>query len=115
MKDEISIGEKIKTLRIRAGMTQEELAEKLNTTKQTIYKYETGIVSNLPLFRVSQLANALNCSPLYLCGWEENEKPDESLAGLKREEQDLVKLFRRVPEKDRALVLSLIRAALDNQ
>lgn len=33
-------GERIKLLREKANMTQEELAKLLNTTKQTIYKYD---------------------------------------------------------------------------
>ena len=31
----------------------------LGTTKQTIYKYETGIVSNIPVLRLKALADAL--------------------------------------------------------
>lgn len=37
-----AIGRNIRNLRKKAGMTQEELAEKLYTTRQTISNYETG-------------------------------------------------------------------------
>ena len=37
------IGKNIKTLRIRRGMTQDELAEALYVTKQTVSNYETGV------------------------------------------------------------------------
>lgn len=36
------VGEKIKELRDRRGLTQEDLGEVLNTTKQTIGRYENG-------------------------------------------------------------------------
>ena len=36
----MAIGEKIKYLREQAKISQTELAEKVNTTKQNIYKYE---------------------------------------------------------------------------
>lgn len=36
------IGKNIKTLRIRRGMTQDELAEALYVTRQTVSNYETG-------------------------------------------------------------------------
>ena len=37
------IGKNIKTLRIRRGMTQDELAEALYVTRQTVSNYETGV------------------------------------------------------------------------
>ena len=65
----MTLGDKIRELRRAAGLTQGDLAKMLNTTKQTIGKYEQGIVSNLPLSRIVELANALNTSPAYLMGW----------------------------------------------
>ena len=37
------IGKNIKTLRIRRGMTQDELAEAPYVTRQTVSNYETGV------------------------------------------------------------------------
>ena len=53
----MTLGERIRSLRKARGMTQQELADKLHTTKQTIGKYEQGIVTNLPLSRISELAH----------------------------------------------------------
>lgn len=36
------IGEKIKEFRLANGMSQEDLAEELNTTKQSVSRYENG-------------------------------------------------------------------------
>lgn len=36
------IGEQIKDARIKAGITQEELAEKVGVIRQTITEYESG-------------------------------------------------------------------------
>ena len=65
----MTLGEKIRDLRIANGMTQEELAAKLGTTKQTVWKYENNVVTNLPLKKISGLADALRTSPGYLMGW----------------------------------------------
>ena len=73
----MTLGEKIAALRRAKGMTQQELAEKLHTTKQTIGKYEKGIVSNLPLNRIRELADALDCDPSYLTGWDSPETGGE--------------------------------------
>ena len=56
----MSIGSRIRKRRKELGLTQTELANRLHTTKQTIYKYENEIVTNLPSDRIEQLATALD-------------------------------------------------------
>lgn len=68
----MSIGERIRQLRESHSLTQEELANKLNTSKQTIYKYENQIISTIPYDKVEIIANFFNVSPSYLVGWEDN-------------------------------------------
>lgn len=65
----MELGGRIRSFREKSGYTQEDLARKLGTTKQTIYKYENGIVTNIPLTRIEQLALALNVSVDSLMGW----------------------------------------------
>lgn len=73
----MTIGQKIKDLRKRSNMTVDELAYKLGKNRATIYRYERGDIENLPLDVLEPLANALNTTPGYLMGWEE-EKNNES-------------------------------------
>ena len=69
----MSIGSRIRKRRKELGLTQTELANRLKTTKQTIYKYENEIVTNLPSDRIEQLAKALDTTPQFLMGWVEIE------------------------------------------
>lgn len=62
-------GERIKLRRKEIGMSQTELAEKVGTTKQNIYKYENGIITNIPSDKIEAIAAALSTSPSYLMGW----------------------------------------------
>lgn len=64
-------GQRIKKLRIKKGLTQIELAKLLHTTKQTISKYETGIVTNIPSDRIEHLAELLDTTPEFILGWED--------------------------------------------
>lgn len=68
----MDIGKKIKMLREQRGMTQSELAKHIKSTKQTIFKYEAGIVTNIPMDKLVTIARVLDCSPAYLLGWENN-------------------------------------------
>ena len=69
---EISLGEIIRALRKRNKLTMRELASAIGTSKENIYKYEHGKVTNIPLDKLESIAKALEVSPAYLTGWECN-------------------------------------------
>lgn len=66
-------GQRIKQLREENGMTQTEVAMAIRTTKQNIYKYETGIITNIPSDKIEAIANLFSVSPAYLMGWEDDK------------------------------------------
>ncbi len=67
------LANKLKELRKEKNLTLEELAERLGTSKQTIHRYENGIISNIPHDKVRSLARALEVAPSELMGWEDEE------------------------------------------
>ncbi len=67
----MSFGENLKKRRKELHLTQGMLAELVGTTKQTIQKYESGIILTPPMSRVETLALVLSTSPAALLGWEE--------------------------------------------
>lgn len=68
------LSERLKTLRRARGMTLEELAEQIGTSKQTVHRYETGVIANVPPEKVEALARALGVAPSELMGWEKGER-----------------------------------------
>lgn len=66
-----AIGNRIYELRMRLDMTQDQVAREIGTTKQTIYKYENGVVTNIPLDKIEQLSKLFCVSPAYLTGWSD--------------------------------------------
>lgn len=70
----MTIGNRIKRLREEKGLTQTELADLIGTTKQNIYKYETGIITNIPSDKIELMAEKLSVSPAYIMGWAESGK-----------------------------------------
>ena len=70
----MTIGQRIKLKREEKGYTQEYVAKIVGCAIQTIYKYENEIVTNIPLDKLEKIANALNVTPAYLMGWEENSE-----------------------------------------
>ena len=72
----MTIGDRIKQLRESKDIGQTELAEKINVSKQTLYKYENNIVTNIPSDKIESIADELNTTPAFLMGWINS---DESL------------------------------------
>ena len=68
----MKLNENIRAMRSQRGMTLEEVGKKISVSKQTIQRYETGQIPNIPYDKIVALANIFNCSPAYLMGWEEN-------------------------------------------
>ena len=68
----MKIGEKIRRLRAEFDLTQEDLGKQINVSKQTVHKYETGIVINIPSDKTEKMAELFKVSPAYLMGWEDN-------------------------------------------
>lgn len=73
-----SRGEAIRSLRKASGMSQEALAKRLDTTKQTIYKYENGIVTNIPSDKIEAMSRIFDVSPAVIMCWEEPSEELES-------------------------------------
>lgn len=65
------VGLRIKSKRLELGISQEELAARMGLkSKSTICKIERG-EDNLTTDSVKKYAKALNCTPLFLMGWED--------------------------------------------
>ena len=64
----MNIGDLIKTERLRKGMTQDELAEKVGVKKSAVAKWENGRVSEIKRSNLKNLADALGLNPNTLLG-----------------------------------------------
>lgn len=86
----MALKDNIKIKRLEKDMTLEELANKVGTTRQTIQKYESGVIANIPSDKIEKMAEALEVSPAYLMGWEENKTTANVEAAEKKKQIDTV-------------------------
>lgn len=63
-------GERIKAKRLEKGYSQTELAQLIKVSKQSLYKYENDIITNIPSDKVEALAHHLDVEPFYIMGWD---------------------------------------------
>jgi len=71
----MTIGDRIKDVREKTGLSQVDFACKINVSKQSLYKYENNIITNIPSDKIEAIAKIGNVSPSYLMGWDNNVGP----------------------------------------
>ena len=67
-----TIGDRIKNLRLLAGLSQEELGNRVGVQRAAINKYEKGLVTNIPIVTIEKMAMLFDVSPTYIVGWKED-------------------------------------------
>lgn len=73
-----TIGENIRRAREKAGLTQDELAQKLGyKTRSSIAKIENG-TNDIPQSKIAKIAEALNTTPSVIMGWDNPENDNNS-------------------------------------
>lgn len=65
------MGKRIKELRLKKGVTQEELGKIIGVQKSAILKYESGLVENMKRSSIKALADYFGVRPSYLMGLDD--------------------------------------------
>lgn len=68
--------ENIKKYRLAAHMTLDDVAKVIDVTRQTVQKYESGVIGNIPSDKIEGMAKIFDCSPADLMGWNAGRLPN---------------------------------------
>ena len=93
-------GERIRKLRDSAELNQVELAQKIGVSKQTLYKYENDIITNIPSDKIESIARVCGSTPAYIMGWT-------------KAEEDALLAFNRLDSTDQARIMERIETMLE--
>lgn len=112
----MTTGEKIKKLRNEKGMSQEELGMIIGVKKAAINKYENGIVVNLKRTTIAKLAIALETTPTYLLGFEEQSTPISIIENERAERVKIVaEKLSKLSDDNLAIALAQLDVLIDYQ
>jgi Predicted transcriptional regulators len=111
----LKLNENIKRLRTENGFTQEEIGKKLSVSKQTIQRYESGEIPNVPYDKIEILAKVFGCSRAYLMGWNEEKelKTNENSQGT--QEGKIIKMYNQLTIGHKEVVQNLIKNLVECQ
>lgn len=101
-------GLRIKELRIKNGLSQDQLAEKLGMNRVNISHYERGKITNIPSDVLTKIADILNTHTDYLLGLSNisDEEMDEDFRTIQR-------AARNMSPKDRKRMVNIMKLTFE--
>lgn len=105
-------GNQIRFFRKQRGLTQSQLAEAIGETRQTIYKYETGVIKTVPFHKLEKIASVLACTPAELAGWAVQPhltNHEQYSLYLTEEETRLLQAWHKATDKERRIISMILR------
>lgn len=75
--DTDKVGNRIRELRIKRGLSVAQMLAKTNIPKPTYYRYETADAKKLPAAALKSIAKALSTTPEYLLGITDDDRSQE--------------------------------------
>ena len=109
----MTIGKRIKQCREQTDMTLEEAAKHIGVTRQTLSRYETGVIGNIPYDKIVAIAKAYHTTPAHIMGWEEDgDKPAPTISPNRRA---LLELAETATDEQISMLLRLAKAVLEQE
>lgn len=75
--DTDKVGNRIRELRVKRGLSVAQMLEETNIPKPTYYRYETADAKKLPAAALKSIAKALSTTPEYLLGLTDDDRSHE--------------------------------------
>lgn len=105
----LSLGDKIRFLRMQLNMSQFELAELVNVMPSAISKYESGRV-NVSADMLVKISNVLHTTPDFLLGFSDDSS--NNLLQYSSEDIDLLNLISKLSKNQKSEVKGYINGLL---
>ncbi|WP_291733716.1 helix-turn-helix transcriptional regulator [Leisingera sp. F5] len=106
---DIHVGKRIRGRRWLVGKTQQELASKVGIKFQQIQKYETG-ANRVSASRLWEIADVLGVDVVHFFAGLNGSKNITDDIVIVKEAAELVRIYYRIPEKQRTQLSSLAKA-----
>lgn len=103
----------IKAKREELGISQDELAKLTGyTSRSSIAKIEKGTV-DLPQTKIMLFAKALNTTPAYLMGWEEQKEAYSPPTPIDKDVNEFSSIYAKLDSTDRTVIKATANTLLN--
>jgi transcriptional regulator with XRE-family HTH domain len=105
-------GNKLYKRRKELGLTLEEIGNIVGVSKSTVRKWETGYIENMKRDKIALLAKALQTTPLFIMGIEDEALPtidhDQKHKKLSKSEQNLLDKYNSIDDKGKHTINTVL-------
>ena len=105
----MTVGQRIKELRESKGISVIELANALNVSRATVYRYESNEIEKLPIDILEPIAKVLNVDPSILMGWDKLSGDDKTSSQDVEKALELYKLYSAAIPQVQSAVEALLK------
>ena len=104
----MTVNQKIRILRKEKNMTISSLAEKVGTYQSLLTRYETGVISYVPVDLINKIADVLGCKASDLVEGDERytqkKKKQPVSQQITVDEYELISNYRQLPVEMKSLI-----------
>ena len=104
----MTVNQKIRIMRKEKNMTISSLAEKVGIYQSLLTRYETGVISYVPVELINRIADVLGCKPSDLVEGDvryiQKKKKHTSEPVITSEEYELISNYRNLPIEVQSLI-----------
>ena len=105
----MTIGERIKELRLEKGYSLRTLAKALGITAPTLQRYETGEITNISPEMINKIARELGTTGSWLLGEHEKDLSGKAnVVSISTTEKLLIMIYRSLTDGERQMVRELM-------
>lgn len=104
----MTFGERLRQLRKEKGMTLDNVAESVNLTRPTIYRYEKGIITNVPIETITHLAQLFGVSRPYLMGWSDDRTMTMSEVSILEDNNMFIQAYSMMTQEEREVLSDIL-------
>lgn len=107
----MTFAERLRELRKEKQMTLDELGKELGVGRATIYKYEHGIITNVPIDKVNKMSSLFGVSRPYILGWSDDRTKTMSDMSILTDNNIFVQAYSKMTEEERKQLSDLLITA----
>ena len=104
----MTFAERLRELRTEKNLTLEEVGQILGVGRSTIYKYEHGIITNVPMETYDKLSELFGVCRPYLLGWSDNRELNMSEVNMLSKDTMFLKAYTMMTDDERKRLSDLL-------
>ena len=103
----MTIADRIRNRRLELGLSVDDLANRLQKNRATVYRYESSYIKSYSPDVMEALAKALETTPAYFYGYEEADVPSDPVQPKNDKINNLVRILNELPPEESAQAVDM--------